>query len=174
MLIANSTSPCWRGEHRPVPAGCYEVPAVDAMRREARRAVLDVLIAMLWIDGRAAEGELVAARGAATALGLMGIDDVVAMGAPALQDLPLESLDGSERHLAYVAAAWMSLADGVVVPSESTLLESLRQRLELGLDQAAGLRCQARELRSAFWGEPPTWREFDRLVVDVARSSLLA
>src|SRR5687768_14478953 len=108
--------------------------ALLVFAEESRARVYDVLLCMMWADGRVTRGELIAARGAAIALGLPAdtVGHEVATAGKilcgsrdwvhSLHELGLESLDGSEGRLAYACAAWMALTDGVEHPWESDLL----------------------------------------------------
>jgi len=144
------------------------MPAIDTMSSEARRSVFEVLLRMLWADGHLAAGERGAAHGAAIALGLTDAADHLDV-APALHDLRLDDLGERERRMAYAAAAWMALSDGIELPSETTTLEWLRQRMDIAPVVAEELRSRARHMRTHGYDEMPGWRELDELLVDIAR-----
>lgn len=149
------------------------MPAIDTMSSEARRSVFEVLLRMSWADGRLDRGERGAASGAAIALGLVDLADHLEM-APSLYDLRLDDLGLRERRMAYVAAAWMALADGIELPSETAMLEWLRQRMELPPAVAEELRRRARQMRTHRYDDCPGWRELDDLLVEVARDRVVA
>jgi tellurite resistance protein len=139
------------------------------MKPAARRAVMEILLAMTWADGVAEETEREALRGAALALGLPELarslrDEAFVYsreGAPLESQLRL--LDDRERKLAYGAAAWMALSDGIRQPMESLLLAQLRQRLAIDPEEARWLEGLARWVRAEV--EPLPWhRELDRLL----------
>jgi hypothetical protein len=99
----------------------------------SRDVVFDLVVHMLWADGRVTPDELSAARGAANALGMDtstfgGLFGRV--GRP-FEALGLEQLGPLERPLAYAAAVWMAMADRELAHSEGSMLRRLQRALSL-------------------------------------------
>lgn len=145
--------------------------ALDAISFEAREVLLEALMSVAWADRQLQDEERRAAQAAAMGLGLVLPGDRDLM-APERRSIPPESLDVSrlhdhDRELIYLCASWMALADEVVDPSETKILERLQARFELSDARCAGLRERAKELR-AKQADVSWWRAFDRLVVEAA------
>ncbi len=97
------------------------------------------LAAVVWADGEAAPTEAAALLKAATAWGVAG-DELAEVERALETRLPLSKLaelglTGDGRLLVYSIAAWLTQADGVVVPRESEILEQLAGLLGLSADE---------------------------------------
>jgi uncharacterized tellurite resistance protein B-like protein len=145
--------------------------ALDAISTEAREVLLEALMSVAWADRELQDDERRAAQAAAMGLGLVLPGDRDLMS-PDRKSIPPENLDVSrlqdhDRELIYLCASWMALADEVVDPSETKILERLQKCFSLKDERCADLRERAKELRAkqqaGSW-----WRAFDRLVVEAA------
>lgn len=147
--------------------------ALDAISGEAREVLLEALMSVAWADRTLAEEERKAAQAAAMGLGLVlpGDRDLTSPDRRPIppEDLPIERLNGRDRDLIFLCAAWMALADEVEDPEETRVLERLQRRMEIADDRAQGLKERAAALRDS---QPGTswWRAFDRLVVEAAKA----
>ena len=149
--------------------------AIDAIGIEARRVLLDVMMAVAWADRSLAPEEAEAARAAALSMGLVLPADhehTSALRRPVRpEEIPLGGLTSRDRELVYLCAAWMALADAVEDAEEAQMLGALRAHLGLDMARAGWLRARAAELRASQSSTPSTWwRAFDRLVVEAARA----
>jgi uncharacterized tellurite resistance protein B-like protein len=140
--------------------------AIDALAPRARGALLELLACMAGADGEIGDEERAALRGAAVALGCHDAPGWPSV--PALHEVDLSPLDGRARLLAYAAAAWMMLADGIRWRRESDALEALRERLSLPTSSARFLERHARWVRTST-GDLPAHRELDLLLIEAAR-----
>ncbi len=147
--------------------------ALDAISGEAREVLLEALMSVAWADRTLADEERKAAQAAAMGLGLVlpGDRDLTSPDRKPIppEDLPVERLNGRDRDLIFLCAAWMALADEVEDPAETRVLERLQRRMEIPDERAQGLKQRAAELRDS---QPGTswWRAFDRLVVEAAKA----
>jgi len=136
-----------------------------------RRPLLDLLVHVARVDPMIAAPQLAAVRGAQIALGLVDVElDGAVLRAPTGAWRVIASGSDRERSLAYAAARWVALADGVLDDAEVALLGALRRQLRLGdaavrlADTIAnGVACRTRVESLA------PHRAFSLLVVDVAR-----
>lgn len=100
----------------------------------ARDTFFDLVVHVLWADGRVTPDELSSARGAAIALEL----DTSTFGGlfgrvnRTFESLDLGSLGPLERPLAYAAAVWMAFADRELAVTENLLLSRARRALDVG------------------------------------------
>jgi hypothetical protein len=102
-----------------------------------RPALFDLLVRVARVDPMIGAQQIAAVRGAQIALGLVEIpalDGAVLRGATGEWHALVDASD-RERSLAYAAARWVALADGVLDDAEVKVLDELR--LELGLGDAA-------------------------------------
>lgn len=148
--------------------------AIHAISEDARRILLEVMVAMAWADHELVEEERAAVRAAATALGLVQPPDA-ALASPdrtpvPIADIVVSHLGSRDRELIYLCAAWMAMADEVEVPAETRLLDVLQAHLELADDRAEWLGGRAVGLRREQTPDGSWWRAFDRLVVSAAKS----
>lgn len=109
----------------------------------ARDALFDLVVHVLWADGRVTPDELSAARGAAIALKLdtSSFGGLFGRVSRTFESLELDSLGPLERPLAYGAAVWMALADRELAVSENLLLQ--RTRRVLGVGDAMAVRIES-------------------------------
>jgi len=148
--------------------------AIHAIDENARRVLLEVMIAVAWADRQLLAPEREAVRAATVALGLVAPGDA-RVTSPDRAPIPPEELDLSglterDRELIYLCAAWMAMADEVEQPEETAMLVRVRTQLGLSKERASSLKGQAVGLRQS---RPPGhswWREFDALVVEAARA----
>jgi len=109
----------------------------------ARDTLFDLVVHVLWADGRVTPDELSSARGAALALEL----DTTTFGGlfgrvnRTFESLGLEALGPLERPLAYAAAVWMAFADRELAVTENLLLQRTRRALDVG--EGMGLRIES-------------------------------
>lgn len=99
-----------------------------------RRPLLDLLVHVARIDPMVAAPQIAAVRGAQIALGLVespSLDGAVMRPATGEWEA-LAIASDRERSLAYAAARWVALSDGVLDDAESRLLSELRSVLGLG------------------------------------------
>lgn len=98
------------------------------------RALLDLLVHVARIDPMVAAPQIAAVRGAQVALGLVGVPslDGAVMRPCTGEWRALAHASDSERSLAYAAARWVALSDGVLDDAECKLLRHLRSDLALG------------------------------------------
>lgn len=99
----------------------------------ARDVFFDLLVHVLWADGRVTPEELSAARGAANALGMdtHSFGGLFGRVGRPFEALGLEQLGPLERPMAYAVAVWMAMADGELAISENLLLRRTRQSLDI-------------------------------------------
>lgn len=133
------------------------MPAIDVLNPASRHLLLEML---RCVARESTEDEAI--RGAEIALG------VIDTPSRPLPELPLSGLPSRDRMLFYVAAVWMTLADGVRVRAETALLEVLRTQLRLDGETALFLERHARWVRTST-GDRPAYRELDGLLVETAR-----
>ena len=143
------------------------MPALDALDPEAKRALLAIAACMAGADGVVSEEEESALHGLAIALGETEVPEPAAAG---FDGLDLAALGPQERMLAYVAAAWMMLADGIRVRSESELLLRVGKRLRIAPTTAHFLTAHAHWVRADT--DLPWHREADLLLTEAARRIL--
>lgn len=123
--------------------------SIDAIRRNARRAIFESMVAMAWADTRIEREEVLAVQAAGRVLAISDdVLDTLDAGPPDLGALHTEGLDEHERRLVYVCAAWIACVDAREESSEDAVLEELRQVLELDSSDATELRDEARVLRA--------------------------
>jgi hypothetical protein len=136
-----------------------------------RRPLFDLLVRMARVDPMIAAPQLAAVRGAQIALGLVDVElDTAVLRSTTGAWRVIASGSDRERSLAYAAARWVALADGVLDDAEMELLARLKNELRLGdaavrlADTIAnGVACRARTEKL------PPHRAFALLVVQVAR-----
>lgn len=131
--------------------------AMDVLGTGARHALIEVLDSIVSADGEVSDVEAAALRGAAVALGQPD----------GSQAIPLALLTAREVMLVYCAAAWIALADGLLLRAESRALEALREELRLDPETARMLAAHARWVRTST--ERPWHRELDLLLTELAR-----
>jgi hypothetical protein len=146
--------------------------ALDAISTEAREILLEALMSVAWADRVLTDEERKAAQAAAVGLGLVlpADRDLTSQDRRALrpEELDIDRLNLRDRELIYVCAAWMALADEVEAPAETSVLERLQARFDLGQDRVSWLKDRAAKLRAK---QPESWwRAFDKLVVEAARA----
>lgn len=98
-----------------------------------RPALFDLIVRMARVDPMFGAPHVAAVRGARVALGLVdepSLDDALVRGCSGDWRALRGASDGA-RSLAYAAARWVALADGVLDDAESALLASLRVELRL-------------------------------------------
>ena len=137
-----------------------------------RPALFDLLVHVARIDPMVAAPKIAAVRGAQIALVLVEV--------PSLDGAVLRSATGEwrmlgaasdrERSLAYAAARWIALSDGVLDDAESKLLAQLRRDLQLG---DAAVRLAESIANGVAWrarqdGMPPH-RAFGLLAIECAK-----
>lgn len=148
--------------------------ALDAISAQAREVLLEALMCVAWADRTLAPEERQAARAAALGLGLVlpGDRDLTA---PERKPIPPERLDVSgllerDKEMIYLCSAWMAFADEIEDPSETQILERLRQALGLSGERTAWLGQRAADLRERQKPDLSWWRAFDTLVVEAAKA----
>jgi tellurite resistance protein len=114
-----------------------------------RLTVLEAAAYMAWADRRLAPDELSATRGVATVLGLGAAGAGMLSRTIEASSLDFSALDARGRELAYAAAVWIALADGVLAPSEQRALRILQGRLGLSPE-----RCEELEELVHGWAGP--------------------
>lgn len=138
-----------------------------------QRPVFDLVVATLWADGQVADREIAAAHGAQLALGLVHpADEASAAIARGPRDAwrMLATAPERARVLAYAAAVWTALADGVIDPSEAAFLREVRRALCLDDGTVRFADGLARWVDASARDEALAWhRAFARLVVEGAR-----
>jgi uncharacterized tellurite resistance protein B-like protein len=144
------------------------MPALDALDPDARGAVLAIAACMAGADGWVSEEEKGALRGLAVALGEGAAPEATDV---ALDALDLDHLGPKDRMLAYAAAAWMMLADGIRARSESELLARVGRRLGIARSTAHFLAAHAHWVRADT--DLPWHREADLLLTEAARRILM-
>lgn len=143
------------------------MPALDALDPEAKRAVMAIAACMASADGWVSEEEEGALRGLAIALGESEAPDDAEV---TLDRIELAHLGPQDRMLAYAAAAWMMLADGIRARSESEMLVRVQKRLLLAPSTARFLAAHAHWVRADT--DLPWHREADLLLSEAARRIL--
>ena len=144
-----------------------------------QRPVFDLVVATLWADGHVADREIAAAHGAQLALGLVHPADeasaAIARGPRHPNDeraawRTLGAAPERARVLAYAAAVWTALADGVIDPSEADFLREVRRALALDDGAVRFADGLARWIDAGAREEELPWhRAVARLVVEGAR-----
>jgi hypothetical protein len=144
-----------------------------ALDPRLHRPLLDLVVATLWSDGQVADREIAAARGAQVALGLLHPDDDAARAiglGPSGSWRGLAAAPARERTLAYAAASWTALADGVVDPGEARFLDVLQRSLRLKPARIALATGLARWVNAQARAEGlPPHRSFAQLLAQGAR-----
>ena len=148
--------------------------ALNAISFEAREILLEALMTVAWADRTLAEEERKAAQAAAMSLGLVLPGDRE-LTSPDRKPVPPEEIDASrlnarDRELVFLCAAWMALADEVLDPSETKVLERLQDSFGIDDERRGWLEAEAKKLREK---QPPNgswWRAFDKLVVEAAKA----
>lgn len=147
--------------------------ALDAISYEAREILLEALMTVAWADRTLVEEERKAAQAAAMGLGLVlpGDRDLTSEDHKPRppEELDVSRLNARDRELVFLCAAWMALADEVLDPSETKVLERLQAKFELGDERRAWLEEQAKALRETQSPNGSWWRAFDKLVVEAAK-----
>lgn len=147
--------------------------ALDAISTDAREILLEALMGVAWADRDLSDEERQYAQAAAVSLGLV-LDSDRSLLSPdrkpvPVEDLAVDKLGQQDRELIYLCAAWMALADEIVLSAEAELLERMAEHFSLSPVRSGRLREISIELREH---QPPTeawWRDFDELVVEAAR-----
>jgi len=108
--------------------------ALLAFEPMLRRPLLDLLVHVARIDPMVAAPQIAAVRGAQVALGLVEIPslDGAVLRPSTGEWRVLRAASDRERSLAYAAARWVALSDGVLDDAEFMLLSDLRCELRLG------------------------------------------
>ena len=147
--------------------------ALDAISFEARAILLEALMNVAWADRTLVEEERKAAQAAAMGLGLVlpGDRDLTS---PDRKPIPPEQLDVSklnqrDREIVLLCAEWMALADDVLDPSETKVLERLQARFGVDDARRAWLAREAKTLHDKQTPSGSWWRAFDKLVVEAAK-----
>jgi hypothetical protein len=123
--------------------------AVEGIRRDARRAIFEAMVALAWADTRIEREEILAVQAAGRLLALADDAlDALDAGPPDLSAMHCDGLDEHERRLVYLCAAWLACVDAREEPSEDETLEELRSVLGMSMSEATELRDDARVLRS--------------------------
>ncbi len=137
-----------------------------------RRSLFDLLVHVVRVDPMIAAPQIAAVRGAQVALGLVelpALDGAVLRGATG-EWLALRDASDRERSLAYAAARWVALSDGVLDDAESALLSALRGQLRLG---DAAVRLAESIANDVTWRARseamPPHRAFTLLAVEAAK-----
>lgn len=137
-----------------------------------RRPLFDLLVHVARIDPMIAAPQIAAVRGAQVALGLVevpSLDGAVLRGATGEWRV-LGHAPDRERSLAYAAARWIALSDGVLDDAEVKVLAELRSVLRLG---DAAVRLAESIANGVAWrarsdGMPPH-RAFGLLAIESAK-----
>lgn len=146
--------------------------ALLALDPSLRRPLLDLLVHVARVDPMIAAPQIAAVRGAQVALGLVEV--------PSLDGAVLRSATGEwqvlahapdrERSLAYAAARWVALSDGVLDDAEVKVLAELGALLGLG---DAALRLAESIANTVTWRarmqDTPPHRAFALLAIEAAR-----
>lgn len=137
-----------------------------------RRPLFDLLVHVARVDPMIAAPQIGAVRGAQIALGLVEVSSLDgAVLRPATGEWRMLTIaPDRERSLAYAAARWVALADGVLDDAEYKLLAELRRELGLG---DAGVRLAESIANGVAWRARaesiPPHRAFTLLVVEAAK-----
>jgi hypothetical protein len=142
------------------------MPAIDALDPRARTTLLEVLACIARADGSVSEEERAAYRGAAIAVGASDAGSLPEVGAD-LGSISTSHLAPRDARLTYCAAAWMVLADALVLRGESRSLAALSEILAIDPETARFLSAHARWVRTST--ELPWHREIDLLISEAAR-----
>ncbi len=140
---------------------------------EARDTIFDLVVHVVWADGRLSPDELAGARGAARALGLSEMElggVLLARAGRPFESLALSALGPLERPFAYGVAAWISQADRRVTVSGDILMRRLRQSLQLSTPLAEAIESWAGEERGGACEAPDHQLELERVMHRIVRS----
>ena len=136
-----------------------------------RRPLFDLVVRVARVDPMIGASQIAAVRGAQVALGLVTDQwDAALMRASTGEWRALAAASDRERSLAYAAARWVALSDGVLDDAEAKLLATLRRDLRLGdaLVRLAESIANGVALRARVEGLP-AHRAFALLVIEAAR-----
>jgi len=108
------------------PGGWFELVSA-----QGRDVIYDLVVYVLWSDGRLSPDELSAARAAAQALrmNLLAFTGLFHLSGRAYESLGLDILTREEASIAYACAVWMAMADTVLASAEHATLQRLRDSL---------------------------------------------
>lgn len=147
--------------------------ALDAISFEAREILLEALMNVAWADRTLVDEERKAAQAAAMGLGLVlpGDRDLTSPDRKPIppEELVVAKLNQRDRELVLLCAEWMALADDVLDPSESRVLERLQKRFEIDDTRREWLAKEAKALHDKQSPTGSWWRAFDKLVVEAAK-----
>lgn len=135
---------------------------MNKLEQEERWTIFGVVAFTVWSDGRLAAAEVTVARAIAEQFGLP-LDKAGARlreGAGELGDLELSP---NGRAVAYAAATWAALADGIEHPAERAVLRTLGYRLGIEPERATEIEAQA-YVCSLDRSGPTAHARFDALV----------
>ena len=131
------------------------------MKEDKRISILKSILSVAWADGdfedreKALMEEILAAFGADHTEQSERVLDTDGADTP---DLSTVLTTEDERYYCYQQAAKMSYADGVLVPAEREILDSLRKSLKLSEEAAKQAEETAREIMVTPPGPPPKYR----------------
>jgi len=145
--------------------------AIDALDRDTRLTLFELLVAMSRTAGSANHDEDAAIEGAAVAFGIVHPDDreAVAESRAHPMDMDLSVLGSRGRQMALACAAWMTLADGVQTAAETVMFERIRRKLGVTRAGTSWLVDRAWWVRTNAQDGGSWWRELDELVTGIAR-----